>query len=519
MGISIGIDLGTTNTVIAHIKRGRAEIVPIEGKNTFPSVLTIRNGEIVVGNQAKARLMIAPDSSVSSSKRDIGTDKIYNLDGQKMTPEDVAFHILKSLKEKAEASLNETIKDAVITVPAYFQSEQREATLKAADRAGFNVLRLVPEPTAAALEYGIDQNKDQIIMVYDLGGGTFDTSIMQVRDNDFEVLAVDGDSKLGGDDFDYEICKKIYEKIKKDIGLNLESKNDREHALAIQKIKESAEGVKIELSERDEAEVVIPNLLDGYNLEFKITRQEFNTLIMPTIEKTIEKVHNALKLARLTTDDIDRFILVGGSTKSPIIKEIIRREIRDPYIAPNVDEVVACGAAIMAASLTVPDESINKNVIDLKKVDINIKEKTVFTYGISLVDSETEESKFVSVIERGAVIPAEGGVLGYTINPNQKSVLLEVYRGESENLAEDEFLGELELFIQKLSKEQVPVGAIFEIDENMIIHLTSVEIPYQSEYKKIIKNAQNNKGKLDIKLVKEFIEGGKLRSEKAQINA
>lgn len=519
MAISIGIDLGTTNSVISHIKRGRPDIIKIEGKNTFPSVLTIRNGEIVVGNQAKARVIIAPESSVASSKRDIGTDKTYNLEGTIMTPEDVAYHILKAIKEKAEGVIGENIQDAVITVPAYFQSEQREATLNAAKRAGFNVLRLVPEPTAAALEYGIDQNKDQIIMVYDLGGGTFDTSIMKVRNNDFEVLAVDGDSQLGGDDFDQVICEKIYQQIKNDTGVDIGSKGNRQYALAIQKIKESAENVKIELSELQEAEVIIPNLLDNYNLEFKITRDEFNNSIMPIIQKTIDKVHNALKLANMTTDDIDRFILVGGSTKSPIIKEVIRREIRDPYIAPNVDEVVASGAAIMAASLSVPDEDSSKYVPDLKKTDIKIKEKTVFTYGISLVDSKLDKSIFAPVVERGSVLPSEGGIIGFTMNPYQENVLLEVYRGESINLNENEFLGELRLPIKGKTKEQVPVGAIFEIDENMIIHLTSVEIPYKNEYKKLIKNAENSDGKLDIESVKKLIEIGKLTSYKAEIDA
>ena len=518
MTISIGIDLGTTNSVIAYMKRGRAEIIPIEGKNTFPSVLTIRNGEIVVGNQAKSRLMIAPESSVASSKRYIGTDKVYNLEGKTMTPEDVAYQILKAIKEKAEQALKEDIVDAVITVPAYFQSEQREATLSAAKRAGFNVLRLVAEPTAAALEYGINQSKDQIIMVYDLGGGTFDTSIMKVRNNEFEVLSVDGDSQLGGDDFDSKICEKIYEQIKKEKGIDLKS-NNREGALAIQKITESAEKAKMELSELDETEIIIPNLLDNYNLEFKITRDEFNDLIKPIIQKTIDKVHNALKLACVTTDDIDRFILVGGSTKSPIIKEIIRKEIRDPYIAQNVDEVVACGAAIMAASLSVPDINSKRYVPDLKKPEINIKEKTVFTYGISLVETETDERVFAPIVERGAILPAEGGILGYTGLPYQENVLLEVYRGESRNLSDDEYLGELNLKIEGTSEEQIPVGAIFEIDENMIIHLTSVEIPYESEYKKIVKNAQNNKGKLNVQLVKEFIAKGKLKSIKADIDA
>lgn len=535
MSVVVGIDLGTTNSVVSYLKRGKAEVIPIEGRNIFPSVLSIRDGEIIVGSQAKARMMLSPETSVWSSKRDMGKDVIYDLGREQFTPEDVAYYILKTIKEKASSILGEKIEQGVITVPAYFTSEQREATKRAAERAGIGVLRLMPEPTAAALDYGVDQQRDQIIMVYDLGGGTFDISIMKVVNNKFEVLAVDGNSKLGGDDFDELICNMMYDKINNELGVDINSKKDKKYISALVKVKENAEKAKIDLSDLEEVEIIIPNLIDDYSFEMTLTRDEFNKLIGPLLEETIDKIYNALKLADLSGDDIDRVLLVGGSTKIPVVKEKVRNSVKDPYVAPNVDEVVSRGAAIMAASLCVPEtydgtvnyevNEINNSNSEVNEIDginldkkIIIKEKVVFTYGIDMLD-ENRKLYFRPIIKRGSTLPASGAVLGYTSRPLQKSVVITIYRGESKSVKENQYLGELELDIVNVSEKNVPVCALFEIDENMIITFTSIEIPVTKEYKELMENASNDEGNMDVDLINKYLNEGKLKGKKIKIDA
>lgn len=535
MSVVVGIDLGTTNSVVSYLKRGRAEVIPIDGKNIFPSVLSIRDGEIIVGSQAKARMMLSPETSVCSTKRDMGKDIAYDLGTEMFTPEDVAYYILKTIKEKAGSILEEKIDQAVITVPAYFTSEQREATKRAAERAGLNVLRLMPEPTAAALDYGIDQQRDQIIMVYDLGGGTFDISIMKVDKNEFEVLAVDGNSRLGGDDFDELICSRIYDKINDELGEDITSKKDKKYISALMKIRENAEKAKMDLSDLEEVEIIIPNLIDDYSFEMTLTRDEFNQLVEPLMEETIDKIYNVLKLANLTRDDIDRVLLVGGSTKMPIVKEKVRDSVKDPYVAPNVDEVVSRGAAIMAASLCVPEtydmaqtnnevnrtNEVNRvneiNGVNLDK-KIIVKEKVVFTYGIDMLD-ENRKLYFRPIIKRGSTLPAKGAVLGYTSTPLQKSVVITIYRGESKSVKENQYLGELELDIVNVSEKNVPVCALFEIDENMIITFTSIEIPMTEEYRELMDSSGNDGGNMDVDLINKYLLEGKLKGKKIKIDA
>ncbi|WP_368490509.1 Hsp70 family protein [Clostridium sp. BJN0013] len=529
MSVVVGIDLGTTNSVVSYLKRGKAEVIPIEGKNIFPSVLSIRDGEIIVGIQAKARMMLSPETSVCSTKRDMGKDVTYDLGTEMFTPEDVAYYILKTIKEKAGSVLGEKIQQAVITVPAYFTSEQREATKRAAERSGLNVLRLMPEPTAAALDYGIDQHRDQIIMVYDLGGGTFDISIMKVENNEFEVLAVDGNSRLGGDDFDELVCDMMYKKINDELGVDITSKKDKKYISALMKIRENAEKAKMDLSDLEEVEIIIPNLIDDYSFEMTLTRDEFNRLVEPLLEETIDKIYNALKLANLTRDDIDRVLLVGGSTKMPIVKEKVRDSVKDPYVAPNVDEVVSRGAAIMAASLCVPETyeessgvngSHTVNGFDGVNLDkkIIVKEKVVFTYGIDMLD-ENRKLYFRAIIKRGSTLPAKGAVLGYTSRPLQKSVVITIYRGESKSVKENQYLGELELDIVNVSEKNVPVCALFEIDENMIITFTSIEIPMTEEYSELIDSAGNDGGNMDVNLINKYLLEGKLKGKKIKIDA
>jgi molecular chaperone DnaK (HSP70) len=515
MSILVGIDLGTTNTVVSYWKRGKAQTIEIDGSNTFPSVISIKDGQVLSGMQAKSRLLIDPANSISSTKRDMGTDAVYTLNGKKMTPIDVSCEILRILKLRVEEKLGEKISQAIITVPAYFKSEQREATLMAAKNAGLEVLRLIPEPTAAAIAYGLNQGKAQTIMVYDLGGGTFDISIMKVKGNDFEVIAVDGDSRLGGDDFDDAISKLLYKQITKDTGEDVEYKKERPFINARQKVKEASEKAKIELSEKEYIEIIIPNLIGDYSLEFELTLKEYSALIRPLLNKTIDKIKNVLKQAKMTSDDIDRVILVGGSTKSPLVKEIVKREIRDPYMAQNVDEVVSNGAAILAANLGTPEQER----ADLNLPDIYVKEKTVHSYGIDLIDRESKTKFYNIIAPRGSLLPLRLGMMCYTSRPHQTAVAMNVYRGECKELSSNEKLGSLILNISTKQKYQVPVGAIFEIDENMIITFTSVELGNNNYTKDIIDDAECNDEILNIKAIDQLISENKIKYNQVNIDA
>lgn len=476
MAISIGIDLGTTNSVVSYWNRGKVETINIDSRPTFPSVISYKDGQIISGYQAKSRLLLDPNNSVSSSKREIGNKNAsYTIGGKNITPTDVAYEILKAIKEKVEYNLGESISSAVVTVPAYFTSEQREATLEAAKRAGLNVLRLVPEPTAAAISYGLNQCKDQTIMVYDLGGGTFDISILKVRGNDFEVLAVDGDSRLGGDDFDNVILNYLYDVVREELGINISLKKDRKYMEAKQKMKEACEKAKIELSDAEYTDILIPNLIDDYCLDVELNRESYYKMIEPILNKTIDKMKSVLNYAKLSNDDIDRVILVGGSTKSPIIKELVKREIKDPFVAPNVDEVVSHGAAILAFNLDTPDDMLNANTPNIK-----VTEKIVHSYGIDLLNSK-DELYYSVLLKKGMEIPISKCVLTYTSTPFQERTVMNVIRGEYYNdLDNNEKLGKLEINISKPNINHIPFGTIFEIDENMIIHFTNIELGYKN---------------------------------------
>lgn len=514
MSVQLGIDLGTTNSVVACFRRGKVEVIPIDGNNTLPSVMAIRSGEEIVGRAAKARLLMDPNNTIASTKRDMGSDITYNFGNRVYTPEDIAFNILKTIKLKAGEYLNEEIRDAVITVPAYFTSEQRESTKKAAIRAGFNVLRLIPEPTAAAIDYGLDQNKDQILMVYDLGGGTFDISIMKVKGNDFEVLGVEGDNHLGGDDFDDIISKLLIKQVNEDMGINLALSKEKEHVAAIIKIKECAEKAKIELTDMEITEIFIPNLINDYCLERTISRKEFNSAVQMLVNRTISKMDSVLRKVRLKARDIDKVILVGGSTKMPIIKETIRERIKEPYIAENVDEVVARGAAIMALSLYTPEDkniANEKSKVNLSK-DFNVTEKTVFTYGIDMINSFSNELMFMPIVSRGSKLPAVGGVIGATSKPNQDSVIMNVFRGENDNPNNNQYLGRLSMKIETRSENPLPILALFEIDENMIIKFISAQVPLEEPY---IGFLEEN----DIQMLRYCVERKEFNSKEVKIDA
>ncbi len=508
MAYAVGIDLGTTNSVIAIYRRGTAETLRIDGRSTMPSVVSFRDDtSILVGQSAKSRLLLDPENTVASTKRFMGDrSKNYKLAGNSLTPVNVANLILKRLVESARKELGDAeIWDAVITVPAYFTEDQKEDTKRAGEEAGLNVLRLLPEPTAAAIAYGLDKEKDQTLMVYDLGGGTFDVSILTVRGNQFTVKAVGGDSNLGGDDFDNAIAEWTSKDFKAKTGIDLLAEKGRAAMSARQRLKEAAETAKIELSQSDRAVIAIPDCL-GHPIELEITLAQYNKLIEPMLLRTVECMKSVLRDAKLSAEDIDRVILVGGSTKNQVVQEIVSREVREPYTSERVDEVVAHGAAIMAASLYVPDS-----------LDIDVSEKTAHSLGIAMLN-EIEEI-FKPIIPRQTTYPCRLGVLGYTTYAKQEEVLFRVFRGEKRKPNENTFLGELPLPISPPQEDQVPVGAIFDLDADGIIHFTAIQFPMSNSVAPIIEYATEHDGNLDLVVTDNLTIRGEAKTRSTEIKS
>ncbi len=366
---------------------GQVETIPVENQSVLPSAISVLpDGNVLVGMQAKNRAMISPDQSVTSAKRFIGDGiTFWNIFNKQYTPADVSTFIIKHLKEAASAFLGDEVSDAVVTVPAYFNNNQKRDTKLAAESAGLNVIQLLPEPTAAAISYGLDKGKDQTIMVYDLGGGTFDVSILQIRGNRFQVIAVDGDSNLGGDDFDILLADKFINILKKKTRKNLDilislfmrrsekEETPKEMLLAEQQLKEVAEKAKKDLSESNTAYIQIPNIL-GVSLDEEITVNEYNTLISPLVNKTVKKMKDVLKSAKLSKSDIDRVILVGGSTRNRLVKEKVAETIKEPYTSDRVDEVVSQGAAIVGGYLYSPEpDMLPVEFINVTPLDLGIR--------------------------------------------------------------------------------------------------------------------------------------------------
>jgi molecular chaperone DnaK len=503
MGIAIGIDLGTSNSSAAIYRKGKVESIPIEGRKIIPSVVSFKNdGQVLVGNAAKARLYIDPDNSVASSKRYIGkTDKIYKIQNKSLTPVDIAREILTKIKTEASKYLGADVTDAVITIPAYFTDEQREATRKAGEAAGFNVLRLLPEPTAAAIAYGLDKERNQTIMVYDLGGGTFDVSILQVENNSFRVLAVDGDSLLGGDDFDEKIVDYIMEKAKKSIGSS-PSKGSQ----TLQRLKEAAEEVKKELSESDIADISIPDIL-GTHIEEELDLVTFNKMVQPLLKKTIDKIQEVLSAANLTKRDISRVILVGGSTRMKAVQETVTEQIKKPFIAENVDEIVSQGAAIMAANLSAPDK-------DSTPVPIEVQDVTAHSFGIDLIDtSDKDKLKIYHLISKNTSLPCTGANISWTLRPFQTACQLGVYRQEDIVPSDKNRLGELIVPVS-IKPYNVSVVSLFQLDLDGILTFSCAEIGQDSP----ILHSYNRTGEVDIKLLESQIAQGKIKPKKISIN-
>jgi molecular chaperone DnaK (HSP70) len=474
----------------------------------MPSVVSFRDDtSILVGQSAKSRLLLDPENTLASTKRFMGDrSKNYKIGSNSLTPVNIASLILKRLVESARKELdNAEIWDAVITVPAYFTEDQKEDTKRAGEEAGLNVLRLLPEPTAAAIAYGLDKEKDQTLMVYDLGGGTFDVSILNVTGNRFTVKAVGGDGNLGGDDFDLAIVDWVSKDFKAKTGINLLAEKGKAAMSARQRLKEAAETAKIELSQSDRAMITIPDCL-GHPIDLEITLAQYNSLIEPMLLRTAECMKSVLRDAKLSGEDIDRVILVGGSTKNRAVQEIVAREIREPFTSERVDEVVAHGAAIMASSLYAPDS-----------VDIDVSEKTSHSLGIIMLDGSTEF--FKPVIPRQTTYPCELGVLGFTTTSRQEQVRFQVQRGEEKNPDRNTHLGELMLPVSPPQNDQVPVGAIFALDADGIIHFTAVQFPLTGSVTPILNHASNHDGSLDIMATKALIVSGEAKEQSTTIDS
>ncbi|MBF8419025.1 MULTISPECIES: molecular chaperone DnaK [Heyndrickxia] len=501
----IGIDLGTTNSCVAVLEGGEPKVIPNpEGGRTTPSVVAFKNGERLVGEVAKRQAITNPNTIISI-KRHMGTTHKVKAEGKEYTPQEISAMILQYLKSYAEDYLGEKVEKAVITVPAYFNDAQRQATKDAGKIAGLEVERIINEPTAAALAYGLDKtDEDQTILVFDLGGGTFDVSILELGDGVFEVNATAGDNHLGGDDFDQAIIDYLVSEFKKEHGIDL-SKDK----MALQRLKDAAEKAKKDLSGVTSTQISLPFITAGesgpLHLEMTLTRAKFDELTADLVERTMGPTRQALQDAGLTANDIDKVILVGGSTRIPAVQEAIRKEIgKEPHKGVNPDEVVAMGAAIQGGVLT-------GDVKDVVLLDV-----TPLSLGI-----ETMGGVFTKLIERNTTIPTSKSQIFSTAADNQTAVDIHVLQGERPMAADNKTLGRFQLTDIPPAPRGIPqIEVTFDIDKNGIVNVSAKDLGTGKQQKITIKSSTTLSDEEIERMVKEAeanAEKDKKRKEEAEL--